>query len=186
MEETIQFQMVFQSDSSANAALEGMQTVLKRNAYTLDQGYDIMYRRMKFPPSKSLSNALQVNGHIIETDEIFFDIEDLDDVMHLLTKAIARHRIDEEFTCFVLVDTPYSYKKIEISYANRELDMKTILYPFGYKEYLTCPECGTDIVKMDEYNEDKTYFCSECEDVVDLSEDYEDFGPFISERIYHI
>ena len=67
---------------------------------------------------------------------------------------------------------------------NGILNIRTVYYPNGYSEYLTCEECGEDVVLYDEYEAGKIYICPECGEAIDLSKVYENSTPEIKEFTY--
>ena len=61
------------------------------------------------------------------------------------------------------------------------LNLKSVCYPNGRCEYLSCEECGEDIIPFDEYEEGNIYICPECGEEIDLSAAYEEYSAEIKE-----
>lgn len=168
-------------NSAALKALEIAQKEINSNANTFNDGY------ANDPSSKFLS-ALEVDENIItiENDEGFFTTEDFPSVVKSILEAIAKNLTTETFTCSAYTSSSYSEGEIEASYANGTLEIAETYYPEGYVEYLTCPECGEEIVSLEDYDPNETYTCPECGEEIDLSEQYEECAPVHHETTINI
>ena len=66
------------------------------------------------------------------------------------------------------------------------LKIKDTYFPSDYWEYLFCPECGEDVVRLEDFNPNKEYVCPECGEVIELKEQYEEIAPVVKEKEYSI
>ena len=180
MEYTNEIKITMNTNNAAQIALKAAVNALTNNAGTLNNGY----RRN---PSESLADALTVVGNTVVNDaEGYFTPEDIKCVMEVILEAIASELREESFKCTVYTDSTYACYEIEASYSNSKLNIKETYLPAGYVEYLCCPECGEEIVRIDEYDAEQAYYCPECGDEIDLSEQYEEYAPVVTETTMNI
>lgn len=131
-------------------------------------------------PSKRLANALSVNNNIIIAEgDGFFTPEDVITVFTDALTAFANNNNKTSFTCKVNSDSTYSDGTFEASYNESTLSIDSLLNPYGYVDYLTCPECGENVVLLSEYDSKETYYCPECGEEIDLSEQYDEYAPIV-------
>ena len=52
--------------------------------------------------------------------------------------------------------------------------------------YYDCPECGEDVVRIEDYVPGKLYVCPDCGEEVDLADAYEESAPIIKKDIIQI
>lgn len=180
MEYTNEIKITMNSNNAAQIALNAAVNALTNNAETLNNGY----RRN---PSESLADALTVVGNTVVNDtEGYFTPEDIKCVIEVILEAIASELSEENFECTVYTDSTYACDEIKASYSNSKLNIKETYLPAGYVKYLCCPECGEEIVRIDEYDAEQTYYCPECGDEIDLSEQYEEYAPVVTETTMNI
>lgn len=102
-------------------------------------------------------------------EESSFFSEDLMGAARKIVEAIANGMKSETFEFYVSGSDTYTAVEIEGTYQNGMLDITTTFFPEGYSEYLSCPECGEDVVRMEDYDPNKTYVCPECGEEIDFS-----------------
>ena len=119
------------------------------------------------------------NALCLPEDEGELASSDLLEIMTDVVKAIAEQLPSENFTFDIYGEDTYTEGWLEGKYANGTLEIKSTYYPSGYVEFLCCPECGQELVSLDDYVPGKTYICPECGEEVDLSEEYEVCAPNI-------
>lgn len=108
-----------------------------------------------------------------------FTTDDLLEVMTVVIKSIAEQLPSENFSFDVFGEDTYTEGELEGQYENGTLEMKSTYWPMGYVETLDCPECGEEIVTLDEFDPSKTYYCPECGEEIDLTAEYEDVKPIV-------
>ena len=128
--------------------------------------------------------SLHVDGStlMIPQGGAWFLAEELVDVFPLIVKAIATQLPHEDFSFEVAGYDDYAEGWIDGCYADGNLEINSTFYPMGYCEYVSCPECGEDVVRLDEYIPGKLYPCPECGELVDLTEQYEEVAPVIKKE----
>ena len=105
---------------------------------------------------------------------------DLLEIMTDVVKAIAEQLPSENFTFDIFGEDTYTEGGLEGKYEDGTLVIRSIYYPDGYYRNLFCPECGEDIVALDDYIPGKKYICPECGEELDLSEEYKEIAPIIT------
>ena len=108
------------------------------------------------------------------------------DAAELIVKTLAVELPQESFTFDIVGTDTYAEGWLEGRFTNGTLEMTNTYYPEGYCEYVSCPECGEFIVRLDEYDPSKTYVCPHCGEEVDLSENYESCKPDIKRETVKI
>jgi hypothetical protein len=155
--------ITLKNPESATKALE-----ILRNR--LSKGFEIdkIYRRN---PSQRMREALEVNENTIVLPEDFgcYITEDAEDVMFELIQHLAENMGKSSFTWDGWDSNNYTDGHFEAEYENGFLKIKYTYYPSGDCR-LCCPECGEMSITPDEYEEGKTYICSECGEEIDVSE----------------
>lgn len=174
---TNEIKITLNTNTAAQTALNASVKALLNNAEALG-----------CRPSMKLAEGLKVidNTVITDYDEGYFLPEGIADVMEVILAAIAEELRDETFECTVFSDSDYSCDEIAATFANRKLNIKETYLPSGFVEYLCCPECGEEVVRVDEYNAGETYYCPECGEEIDLSEEYEACAPKVTETTINI
>ena len=171
--------ITMENNEAANTALAMIKKVLCAGNYSSD------YRTNT---AEALANDLQVKGTQILQEEYagYFTVEDIDAVVEDVLKAVAGIDSIHEFECEVISDSTYSYGEIEASYKNGLLKIKNTYYPCGYCEYLRCPECSEEIVKIEDFDPNREYVCPECGEVIDLMHEYKECAPIVEEIEFDI
>ena len=129
-------------------------------------------------PTKQFLEALSVTNNTLslEDDDGYFVPEDAQEILEAIVKALASCGL-VEFKAFN--DSTYSQSSIEVVLNNGQLEVESVYYPSGYCEYLECPECGENVVKIEDYDPNATYFCPECKEAIELSNQYKEVAPQI-------
>ena len=171
--------IMMENNEVANTALDMIKKVLCSGDFS---------RNYRNNTAEILANDLQVKGsQIIQEDyKSYFIVEDIDAVMESVLKAIAGLEIVREFKCDVISESTYSEGEFEASYKNGLLKIKNTYYPCGHWEYLSCPVCGEDIVRLEDFDPSKEYICPKCGEVVDLRDEYEETVPCVEEKEFFI
>ena len=155
--------IILKNNESAIKALEILRT-------RLDAGFnaDKIY---KGSPSQMMRDTLEVVENTIVLPEDFgcYITEDAEDVMFELIQHLAENMGKSSFTWDGWDSNNYTDGHFEAEYENGFLKIKYTYYPSGDCS-LCCPECGEMSITPDEYEEGKTYFCSECGEEIDVSE----------------
>lgn len=100
-------------------------------------------------------------------------------IMPEVVRKIAENSKDENFELFAEYDSlndGYT-ELVEASYTNHELEIKTFISENGCP---SCPECCEQIVCLDEYDPNETYYCPECGEELDHLEMFDGCLPEIS------
>ena len=179
MEYTNTITITMENNETANTALSVIKKVLCTGDYT--DGYSKN-------PAERLANDLQVKGAQIVQEEYngYFTPEDISSVFIDVLKAIAELDSIHKFACDVYTFSTYAEDEIEATYENGLLKIKETYYPCGYTEYLPCPECGEDAVRLEDYDPSKEYVCPECGAIMNLEEQYKEHAPVVEETEYSI
>ena len=168
---------------NAEAATKALEVLRTR----LIEGFDCDndYERI---PSMMMLTRLNTDNHTVSLPEDFgcYRPEDAEGVQIELLKHLALSLSAEDFTCEIFNEGEYSEGELEAKYKNGKLEIKAVYYPCGRCDFLTCDECGEDVVSLAEYEEGKTYICPECGEEIDLAEAYEEHKPEIQEIVFDI
>ena len=132
---------------------------------------DLHYDFYSKQPSTRAADTLMVEENTLTFDEVCFDSADLMDASRKVIKAIAFGMSEESFEFSVCGYDTYAEAWVNGNYQNGVLDMTSTFFPEGYSEYLYCPECGEDVVLMEEYDPNTTYVCPECGEEIDYFSD---------------
>lgn len=117
------------------------------------------------------ANFLAVEDEVTLTlNGCYFFSEELIDVSKDVLKGIATNLPEEDFTFDISGSDTYTEGWVEGNYQNGVLDLTTTYFPEGYSEYLECPECGEEVIRMEDYDPDETYVCPECGEELDFSD----------------
>ena len=168
--------ITMENNEAANTALETIKTVLCSGNYSSN------YRTNT---AEELANDLLVEGsQIVLKDETsgYFVPEDINEVLEDLLNAIAAIESINKFECESYSDSTYSENDFEATFENGLLKINSTYYPCGYCEYLSCPECGEDVVRIEDFDPNKEYICPECGEVIDLTEQFEECAPVVEEK----
>ena len=111
-----------------------------------------------------------------------FLAEECMEFLPIVLKAIAEQMPNEDFTFEVTSTNDYSDAEFDGKYSNGTLCITSTYYPEGYCESVSCPECGEYVVRLDEYDPNKTYICPECGEKIDISENYKACAPVINKE----
>ena len=179
MEFTNTITITMENNEAADTALETIKKVICSGDYS---------ENYRTNTAMKLANDLQVKGtKIVQVDyNGYFIPEDISSVMEDVLKAIAKIDSVHRFECEVFTDSTYSEDEFEATYKKGLLKIKVTYLPSGYWEYLSCPVCGEDIVKLEEFDPNKEYVCPVCGEVINLKEQYEETAPVVEEKEYHI
>ena len=147
-------------------------------------GCDSQYSKS---PSELMLENIFVEASAIVLPEGFGCLvpEDADGVQIELLKYLAEN-LHEDFFCEIYNYSDYSEGSVTAEFAGDTLKIKTVFYPCGYCETLSCDECGEDVIALEDYEEGKIYICPECGEEIDLSEDYEGHKPEITETVIKV
>lgn len=162
----------FNSTSTANSAKE-----IVKDAFLSMKEHDFCFSQAVEGAAANLT--VENNTLLIADDNAAFLGEEIIEVAPIIVKALAAKLSNDNFTFDFCTTDEYTEGWVEGEYKNGKLDIKTTYYPEGYCEYVSCPECGELVVRLDEYDPSKTYICPDCGEVVDLSESYEACAPEI-------
>ena len=179
MEFTNTITITMENNEAATTALETIKKVLCSGNYS--EGYRIN-------TAEKLANDLQIKGAKIVQEEYneYFTPEDINSVIEDVLKAIAKIDGVHSFECEVFTDSTYSEDEFEATYKNGLLKIKDTYYPSGCWEYLCCPECGEDVIRLEEFDPNKEYVCPVCGEVINLKKAYEENAPVLEEKEYVI
>ena len=121
-------------------------------------------------PSLKMAQNLEVkdNTIVLPEESGYYEPKDAEKVFTEIIRELAV-ALKEEFTCEVYNSGDYSEGGLESHFENGILRTESTFYPCGYTEYLCCDECGEEIVRIDEYEAEKKYYCSDCDEEIDLS-----------------
>ena len=156
------------TNSIATAALEILKTRLS-SGFSCDRDYENN-------PSVRMQNDLILDDKTIRLPKLwendgYYLPKDAEAVMFELLQYLAEHINEKTFSC---KNKNYSsdddYSEVNAQYKKGVLEIDSIYYPRGYCEELYCEECHEIIVDLEEYEEDETYICPECEEPCDFSE----------------
>ena len=176
-ENNIKFSM--ENSEAANTALAAIKKVLYAGDYS--RGYMIN-------TAEKLANSLLVKDSQIVPKELdgYFTVEDIYEVAKDIVIAVAHIDSILAFECEVNSVSTYTDGEFEASYKDGLLRIKEVFYPSGYYESVPCPECGSNVVRIEDYVPNRTYICPECGEEVDLSKMYDEVVPIITEENFEI
>lgn len=136
----------------------------------LDAGFEVdeIYKGI---PSQNMREALEVVENTIVLPEGFgcYVTEDAESVVFELIQNLAENMGNDTFLWEGIDSNDYTDGYFEAEYENSLLKIKYTYYPSGDCR-LWCSECGAMSITPDEYEEGKTYICSECGEELDVSE----------------
>ena len=160
-----------------NAAAQKAFEILKE---TLANGnYDTDYCSA---PSIRLPEAIAITGNLLSLDDEdgFYIPEDMMNVAADIFTAIVTE-LKEEFVCgSAFTDSDYAVSDVAATIDSNNLILKTTYHPAGFVDFLTCEECGEEIVSLEDYDPNKEYVCPECGEPLDLQSQYEELVPQIT------
>ena len=120
---------------------------------------------------------------IKEAPDGFVTPEDALEVMPIMTRNLAKLDRNASFELSSENQGTYTDSTVTIKYYNGKLIIDTVYYPSGAGwEMLSCPDCGEDVVSMDDYEKGKTYICPECGAECDFEYEYEEALPISKHR----
>ena len=150
----------------------------------LTMEYDFSFRNAA---ENAAANLIAENNSLVLPEEHgAFSPEEWNDILTEILKGITTELPNENFTYTSCAYSNYSEAWIEGNYANGTLEINSTYYPMGYLEYVECPECGEEVVRIDEYDPNKTYICPDCGEEIDLSERYKECAPVITKETIEI
>lgn len=134
-------------------------------------------KRLAFDGEKRFEYG--INGEM----DGFATPEDALEVMPIMARNLAKLDKNASFELSSENQGTYTDSTVTIKYNNGKLVIDTVYYPSGAGwEMLSCPDCGEDVVSMDDYEKGKTYICPECGAECDFEYEYEEALP-ISKHI---
>ncbi len=168
--------------------------VTLKDAATASNALEIMASRLavgfecdscyKAAPADLMKQNLIVRGNDVVLPEDFgcYLPDDAETVICALMLDLAKHLSSEAFTCDSYHASDYDENEVAIRYVDGELKVHAVYYPEGYVEFLRCSECCAQVVRIEEYEEGKTYICPECGEELDLSKQ----APVLTEKTFKI
>ena len=153
MEYCNEFKLTMETNAKAKEASEILINRLNKG-FEIDNTY-------RFNPSSKMAQVISANDNTVTLDgyDGYYTVEDSEEVFFELLKVLAENLSEDTFSCEMINNSTYSEGTINTSFSNGILTINSVYYPEGYTEYLCCDECGENIVKIDEYDASKTYFC---------------------------
>lgn len=161
------------NNAAAQKAFEIVKEVL------VNGNYDTDYR---CEPSIKLPEAIIVKKNILSLsgDDGFYTPEDMMNVAADVFTAIATD-LKNEFVCgSAFTDSDYAVSDVVATIDSNKLLLQTIYYPAGFVDFLTCEECGEEIVHLVDYNPNEEYVCPECGKTLDLQSQHDEIIPRIA------
>lgn len=151
----------------ATTAFELLKTRLN-DGFHCDKDYDDN-------PAARMQNDLILDGKMITLPKLsendgYYLPKDAEVVISELLQYLAEHINEKNFSCENENYSDDDYSKLDAQYKKGVLEIHSVYYPRGYCEELYCEECQEIIVDLEEYEEDETYICPECEEPCDFSE----------------
>lgn len=114
-------------------------------------------------------------------EEDYYSIATPEDMLELIPEMAKRIALDNPRVSFRINNSntgTYTDSRVELYYQDGKLEIETVYYPEGdYENILCCPECGEEIVSMDEFEKGKTYVCPDCGEECELDDEYEEALP---------
>ena len=150
-------------------------------AAIMNQDRQFWFRNAK----ENTAARLTVVDNTLKTEGDFLSDEMLE-VSISVMKELAKTLSAENFIIDIAATDTYAEGWIEGNYTDGTMRIETTYYPEGYCEYVSCPECGEDVVRLDEYEPGKKYICPDCGEEIDLSKMYADCAPVIKTEIIRI
>ncbi len=105
--------------------------------------------------------------------------EETMETVSVIVKAIANNMPGCPFKYESVGEDEYQEAWNDGSFDGKTLEINTTFYPAGYTKYVSCPECGEYVVRIEDYVPGKLYVCPDCGEEVDLSESYEEVAPIV-------
>ncbi len=121
------------------------------------------------PSILAADSLITKRGAILSFNTLCFISEDLMVASRKVIKAIAFGMSEESFEFAVCGSDTYTESWVDGSFSNGCLEMVSTFFPEGYSEYLECPECGEEIVRIEDYDPNATYICPECGEELDFT-----------------
>lgn len=169
---THKLNMTFANTDAAKAARQVASDTLKGMVIS---GYVVN-------PTELFANSLRTEETTLVSSACCLNANDFMEAAAAVIKAIGASMKDVDFTFDAFGGDTYSESLVDGFCKDGLLTITTTYYPYGYCEYLPCPECGEDVVRLEDYDPSKTYVCPECGEVIDLSEAYEENAPVITKE----
>lgn len=171
----------FTSNKAAKAAKEVIAKALTA------KDYDDAYADR---PSERLIKDLELSKNVLSLDgsKGYYVPEDMLTIAKNFITEIAK-AITEEFSVDMWNYSDYSESSIEAEFNGSGLEIKSTYYPMGYVEEISCPICGDFFLKLEDYDETKTYVCPECGETIDskeLKEVFDQVNPVIEKELINI
>lgn len=135
---------------------------------------------------KQFAESLNVEDNTLVNIEMTLLSSEIMEASIEVIKAIAETLKTECFTFDVVGYDEYTESWVEGSFENGQLEITSTYFPCGYTEFLHCPECGEDVVRIEDYDPSKTYVCPECGEEIDLSKVYAENAPVITKETTEI
>lgn len=177
---TNEMTITMKNAQACETAMAAIKSALVENAERFNQQY-------AYNATTRFANSLVIleNKIVVENGEVgAFTPEDMPEVIKTIAQAIAAN--SDKFEIHDYDSCDYSEGDTTISFDGKALTIKSTYFPCGVVEFLSCPECGEDIVSIEEYDPNVTYVCPECGEEIDLSEQYEESAPVITKEVIKI
>ena len=171
-----EFKVIFTNTAAAESAKQ-----IAADAFSAMNSQDDAYAL-----AKRYAASLRVEDNILRSDELCFFADGFMDAAVVAIKAIAENLKTESFTIDVCGCDTYAESWVDGNFENGLLSITSTYYPYGYCEFIPCPECGEDVVRIEDYDPSKTYVCPDCGEEVDLSKAYAEFAPVITKETIEI
>lgn len=132
---------------------------------------------------KLLREGLSFDGETVYyiDEEDYYSIATPEDMLELIPEMAKKIASDNPQAAFRISNSntgTYTDSRVELYYQDNKLEIETVYYPEGdYENILSCPECGEEIVSMDEFEKGKTYVCPDCGEECELDDEYEEALP---------
>ena len=139
-----------------------------------------------YDPFELFVSSLRVKGNALTSEEACLTADDFIEPTAATIKAIADNLRTENFTFDAFGEDTYAESSVEGCFKDGVLTITSTYYPCGYYEYIPCPECSEDVIRIENYEPNKTYVCPVCGEEVDLSEVYEDIAPVITKETIEV
>ena len=158
----------------------------KAKQITADTLNAMSFKDYAFDPAEAFVNSLKVEKNTLASSDVCLIASDFMETAAAVIKAIAMNLKTEGFTFDAFGEDTYSESRVNGRFENGILSITSTYYPSGYYEFIPCPECGEDVVSLEDYDSSKTYICPECGEEIDLSKMFEEVAPVITKETIEV